>query len=178
VKSTRFLFRVLAGFALVGVVSCAVPTDPSVEAADHQASLNLGGIVNGVVDGLLACTPMPQASASKVIGRDGGTIQVGPHTLYFPPGALSAPTLIRAVAPSDRVNSVVLEPHGIQFTGPRPHLTLSYSNCGVVQRLLPHKIAYTTDLLGILDILNSVDNLFKKEVSAPLDHFSRYAVAW
>jgi hypothetical protein len=143
-------------------------------AGASQANLSLGGLVNG----LLACRPLPADSTRQLIGPAGGTIRVGPHTLVFPRGAVPAPITISAVAPSATVNSVILSPHGLQFTGPRPQLTMSYANCSLLPRLLPHRIAYTNDLLAILEVLNSVDNLFRSQVSAPLDHFSRYAVAW
>jgi hypothetical protein len=50
--------------------------------------------------GLLACRPLPYASATQTIGPDGGVIQVGPHTLRIPPRALSRPITITAEAPS------------------------------------------------------------------------------
>jgi hypothetical protein len=40
------------------------------------------------------------------------------------------------------------------------------------------QVAYTTDDLQILELLQSVDDPEAKEVSAELPHFSRYAVAW
>ena len=39
-------------------------------------------------------------------------------------------------------------------------------------------IAYITDRLRILDLLPSLDNPLLMRVSAPLQHFSRYAAAW
>jgi hypothetical protein len=44
--------------------------------------------------------------------------------------------------------------------------------------VLPKKIVYTNERLSILDVLLSVDNLFNRTVSADLEHFSRYAVAY
>ena len=44
--------------------------------------------------------------------------------------------------------------------------------------LLPKRIAYTTDALSILELLASLDNPLARRVSADLDHFSTYAVAW
>jgi hypothetical protein len=55
---------------------------------------------------------------------------------------------------------------------------MSYANCGRVTWLLPKRIAYTTDALLILELLASLDNPLARRVSADLDHFSTYAVAW
>lgn len=176
-KAIRYLGHLLLGLALLGVASCAQPSEPvAVETpAAPAAELQLDRLVSG----LLSCRPLPYAEATRVIGPAGGVISVGPHRLYFPPGALAAPVAITAVAPSDSVNSVQLSPHGLQFEGWRkPLLTLSYRNCSLVGRLIPKRIVYTTDLLQILEVLLSFDNPLRSEVTAPLDHFSRYAVAW
>jgi hypothetical protein len=55
---------------------------------------------------------------------------------------------------------------------------MSYANCFGAALPLPRRIAYTTDLLAILEFLLSVDDLASRRVSADLDHSSRYAVAW
>ena len=137
------------------------------------------GLLGSLTEGLLACTPLPEASASRQLGPDGGSIRVGPHVLVVPPGALGDTVTITAVAPSEPVNSVSFGPHGLVFNArARPVLTMSYDNCPLLGRVLPKRIVYTNDLLQILEILASVDDLLARRVSAPLDHFSRYAVAW
>ena len=134
---------------------------------------------NGLLGGLLACTPLPEATASGVIGPAGGTLRVGPHVLTIPAGALSDTVTITALAPSEAVNSITFAPHGLVFNlAARPVLGMSYANCPLLGQLLPKRIVYTSDLLEILEVLTSIDNLLAKRVSAPLDHFSRYAVAW
>jgi hypothetical protein len=179
------LFSVLALVALMAAgVSCSTdrmtgpPSSPP--GTPEFGLLNNGGILGtGVGTGLLACTPLPAASASQAIGPQGGTITVGPHSLVVPPGALGATVVITASAPSGTVNSVQLYPQGLKFAVGKPAiLTLSYANCSVLGSLLPKHIAYTTDLLQILQLLPSLDDLLGKKVSAPLEHFSRYAVAW
>ena len=103
------------------------------------------------VGALLSCSPLPAESATQTIGPEGGTIFVGPHKVRVPEGALAEPA----------------------------RLTLSYANCGAVSWLLPKRIAYTTDdLLTIIELLISFDNVLARRVSADLDHFSTYAVAW
>jgi hypothetical protein len=76
---------------------------------------------------------------------------------------------------SGSVNSVRFSPEGLRFARPA-QLTMSYRNC--VLTLLPKRIAYTNELLRILDLLPSRDLLLNKTVTAPVDHFSRYAVAF
>ncbi len=43
---------------------------------------------------------------------------------------------------------------------------------------LPKQIVYTTDLLVILETLQSVDNPPSQTVTGQLQHFSDYAIAW
>src|SRR5438105_15921580 len=82
-----------------------------------QASL-IGSILQAT--GLLSCTPMPTASATRTVGSAGGVVRTGPHTLSIPAGALGAPVTIPAPAPSDNVNRVRLLPEGLVFRGSEP----------------------------------------------------------
>jgi hypothetical protein len=157
------------------------PTDEAAPAKPDQSlqSTDGGLLGTGLLDTLLRCTPLPAAHAAKLIGPAGGTLTVGPHSLVIPPGALSYALTITADAPSDTVNSVRFQPQGLQFAAGHPaELTMSYANCPLLGRLLPKRIAYTTDLLEILNLLLSVDNVLLQRVSAQIAHFSRYAIAW
>jgi hypothetical protein len=53
---------------------------------------------------------------------------------------------------------------------------MGYKNCSLV--LLPKRIVYTNELLRVLAVLRTLDLLGPKAVTAPIDHFSRYAVAY
>lgn len=55
---------------------------------------------------------------------------------------------------------------------------MSYSNCSLLGKLLPKRIAYTDDHLNILYYLLSLDNLLSKNVTGKVNHFSDYVVAW
>lgn len=156
--------------ALLLAVACG---DAALAPQDATPQTNLWGAVGA----LLSCSPLPADSVTSVIGPEGGTLRVGPHVLRIPAGALDEPVTITAVAPSDTVNRVVLSPHGLALDTPA-RLTLSYANCGPVTWLLPKRIAYTTDALVILELLASLDNPLARRVSADLEHFSTYAVAW
>ncbi len=73
--------------------------------------------------------------------------------------------------------SVQFAPEGLAFSVPA-RLTLSYAALPLIPSLLPKRVVYTTDVLELLQLLLSSDDLLHREVSADLDHFSRYAVAW
>jgi hypothetical protein len=127
--------------------------------------------------GLVRCTPVAPDSVSQTVGPLGGIVLVGAHRLTIPPGALDSAVEITAIAPSDTVNRVDFGPEGLTFRAPA-WLTMSYANCGVPATLVPKHIAYTSDALVILALLPSLDNLLAQRVTARLDHFSDYAIAW
>jgi hypothetical protein len=183
--SRSFAFVALASSALL-VQSCrdAGPVAPPVASIQSSANLDLlGGTLStlskvGNLVNALTCSRLPAYSAGALIGKDGGTIQVGPHEVTIPRGALSGPVYITATSPSEKVARVTLQPHGLQFDKPAT-LTMSYAHCTVVSSLLPKKIAYVQGgTLELINYLPSLDNLLQKEVSAKLDHFSDYVLSW
>ena len=146
------------------------------EIQGQQSDLLLGGILNTVTNlHLLSCSPQPYASRTQVVGVNGGTIYVGTHKLVIPAGALSRNYTLRAEQVTNRVNSVRFSPDGLRFAKPAK-LTLSYSNCSPL--LLLKRVVYTDELLRILELIPSLDNLRTKTVTGDIRHFSRYAVAW
>ena len=168
-------FHVLLLGTVLAVLSCTdtPPLAPSATPAP-DASL-LGTLVQAT--GLLQCRPLPTYTAAAQIGPTGGTLRVGPHTLTVPAGALSSHVDILAIAPSGRVNLVEFAPAGLTFQRSAA-LTMSYANCNLLGSLVPKRIAYVDDGLGILEYLLSLDDLRRQEVTGRLDHFSGYAVAW
>jgi hypothetical protein len=182
-KRTRLISMMFLGLLVVAGTSCSIDDSIAPSEATMAPELGLldnGGLLGtGLLKGLLYCSPLPTSSTSKVIGRLGGTINMGPHSITFPAGALDRSVTITAQVVSDSVNSVRLLPEGLQFAKGRPaRLTLSYSNCSLLGQLTPKKIVYTNERLGILSVLFSLDNILSRKVSAPLEHFSRYAVAY
>ena len=172
-----FASRAARLFGLVSIlalgISCTTGEDPTAPATPQADPELLLGLDPGR---LLSCPTQPYAVATATIGPTGGQISVGGHLLVIPAGALSAPTTIHAEAPSEAVASIRLEPHGLTFHRPA-ELTLSYRHCALAG-LLPVRVAYTTETLDLLDLLPSANDLLRFQVTAPLDHFSRYAVAW
>jgi hypothetical protein len=164
-----------------GCTSSEGPVGPSAAAPAQAPALLLGGLVDGTlskvlsITDLLTCSPLPYATTTRTIGRDGGVVTVGQYSLKIPAGALKTNVQIRAEQMSGKVNSVRFSPEGLKFASPAT-LTMGYKNCSLV--LLPKRIVYTNELLKVLDILRSQDLLGPKTVTAPIDHFSRYAVAY
>ncbi len=183
-KMRRFSLPILLGAAVALVLSCREPTPLE---APHRllGDLSLDSTISplGIVDslvhngGLLTCTPQPADSASAVIGFFGGTIQAGGDTLSVPAGALLDTVTITMTAPSDTVNHVHFEPEGLTFQTPAS-LTMSYANCNTLGVNIPKQIAYTDDLLVILEYLKSWDTKNAQTVRGEVNHFSEYAIAW
>lgn len=181
-RSPKFLKLTTATLVAVLTLACTgteaptAPSSESVRAVSDSSKLYLP-VVTPLVQGLVACPLQNYASSVRTIGSTGGTIVAGGHRLTIPAGALSRSVTITMEAPSEYVASVKLQPEGLQFARPAK-LTLDYSGCPLARLDLFKHIAYTTDLLSILDILDSQDNILTAKISTDLDHFSRYAVAW
>lgn len=198
-KWTRRFLTLGLILALSAGVSCTAadsPTGPQLPEQTEQSSLLLdnllgdgllsgegliGDVVNGAVGtvlgvtDLLVCSSQPYDIERKTIGSDGGTINVGSHTLIIPRGALKKKTTITAEQIPGRTNSLRFSPEGLQFEKPAA-LTMSYKNCLVV--LVKKSIVYTNEKLKVLEVLRSLDLFGSRTVTAPIDHFSRYAIAY
>jgi hypothetical protein len=171
-KAVRLLVVTLV---LYGCSERALTTAPQSAPPPPQGSL-LGNLLGAT--GLLQCSNLPYASATKTIGYAGGTINVGPHTLTVPAGALVAPVAITGqLVTGYGVNAVRFGPAGLRFQR-SAYLTMSYANCNLLGLLLPKQVAYVGDNLNILSYLLSFDNLFASKVTGQVNHFSNYAVAW
>lgn len=174
--TTAALVAVLALTSCTGTDAPTAPSSESVVAVSDSSNLYLP-IVTPLLQGLVACPKQDYAKTVQTVGSNGGTITVGRHKLVIPRGALTQNVTVTAEAPADFVASVKLEPHGLQFAKPA-RLTLDYSSCPLARLDLFKHVAYTTDLLAILELLTSQDNILTAKISTNLDHFSRYAVAW
>jgi hypothetical protein len=180
-KRFRVALSSLFAGAIVMLASCSdsSPLAPLTPAADSSSIMQaglLGRVLANV--GALECRALPAAAATKVIGPDGGVIEVGEHTLEIPRGALTRRVSITASSPSGSKAHVQFAPHGLTFERP-VKLTMSYAHCGLLGSLAPKRIAYTDGrLVNVLEYLLSVDNLLQKEVSTKLDHFSDYVIFW
>ena len=185
--------------ALLAGVSCSTgespfepqSTQPAEQAFEPPSQLLgslLGGVVGGALDlvggvvgvlidvtGLLSCQEQEYAYTYQTVGPEGGTIRIGKHYLVIPKGALRNNVRIKAEQMRGPTNSVRFSPEGLQFQR-QAWLALNYQNCQ--NQEVPKAVVYTTERLEILEILKSLDLLRAKTVTAPIDHFSRYAVAF
>jgi hypothetical protein len=148
--------------------SDAGPTDPASAVAAPSFSVSSGN------PDLVVCKTKTSASVSQRIGAKGGMLTLNGHTLVIPPYALSSTVRI-TLSQEKGINSLVdLQPEGLQFAIPAS-LTLDYTDCThpptavFVGYLNPN---------GAIEPLPSIDMPSILKVTAPLAHFSQYAVAW
>jgi hypothetical protein len=162
----------------------AVPAQPSnllglLGEDDSDSDSDSGGLLGGLLSNLslYRCDSPDFGSVSKSIGPAGGVIQVGPHSLTVPAGALSRPVTITATARASKYVKVNFEPHGLRFES-RAVLRLSYAHCASSPLLAG--VVYVGgdgDLLSILELLPSLNDLSKRRVTTRVRHFSGYAIA-
>jgi hypothetical protein len=162
----------LALAALAVVTSCdeANPTSP-LRPVDDAPSHLLGDLM------LQTCQPLPADTVTEVIGPSGGALQIGPHTLTVPAGALDSSVTITAIQRSTWNNRLHFAPQGLEFSQPAL-LEMSYANCAGAWIPLSRKVVYIDSGLNILEILLSLTNFGERTVTGEVDHFSDYAVAW
>src|SRR5437867_3138638 len=178
--ATRLLVVGLLVCAL-GLASACGDRAPTMPQAPAPTADLIGSTLNttsSLLGGLLKCSDLPYDSTTQTIGPAGGSLSVGPHTLLIPPGALTRSVSITMILPTGLgVNAVKFKPAGLQFLTPAA-LKMSYANCSLLGKLLPKRIAYTTDDLQILYYLLSLDNVLSKYVTGKVNHFSDYVIAW
>ena len=171
----------LAACSGEGAPSAPLPRDTRV--ATQPASDLLGGTLSGlggVLTGTLSnlrlydCATPDFGSVTQTVGPLGGVIKIGPHSLVIPAGALDRPVAITASAPEGQHVVVDFAPEGLAFRYPAV-LRLSYAHCDH-SPLLP-RVVYINDLLSILELLPSLDDVAGKAVTSKLRHFSGYAIA-
>jgi hypothetical protein len=174
-KAARPLVVVFVVCVLALASACGDHTPTAPQPAAPSADL-IGSLLGST--GLLKCSSLPYASTTQTVGIAGGILSAGPHKLVIPPGALLNQTTITMTLPTGLgVNAVKFKPEGLRFVTPAV-LTMSYANCSLLGKLLPKRIAYTSDNMQILYYLLSLDNLLSKYVTGKVSHFSAYAIAW
>jgi hypothetical protein len=178
----RWLLSLVAGGVLLLGAGCIStdesPSGPSTGAPEaalisSPVSSTLSGTVSAL--NLLTCKSLPYVAATATVGREGGTIRVGTSTLVVPAGALASRVTIEAEQMPGSANSIRFSPAGLRFAVPA-RLTMSYDNC--LLALPTKRIVYTNEDLKVLELLESLDLRLSQTVSAPIDHFSRYAIAY
>jgi hypothetical protein len=166
------------------LAACRLP-DADVAGATAEPALGAPDDPGGVEAGtrpptLLVCTTPAREVASARIGPQGGSLGVGDHLLVVPPGALESEVTITAEALAvPRGNIVRFGPEGLVFARAAT-LTLSYANCGddPARDEFVVLLNRTVGDRPVLERLPSTVDDAVRQVSAELQHFSRYAVAW
>jgi hypothetical protein len=169
--------------ACAGDLGPSAPQLPQPPAASQPANDLLGGLVSGVGETLTStlsnlrlfdCATPAFGTVKQTVGPLGGVIRIGPHSLFIPAGALDRPVAITASAPEAQHVTVDFAPEGLRFRYPAV-LRLSYAHCD--HRPLLPRVVYINDLLSILELLPSLDDLAGQAVTTKLRHFSGYAIA-
>ncbi len=124
----------------------------------------------------MVCAPRPVRQSEMKIGPRGGIIAVGGNFLIIPPGALTTTVDISAtVSPGARA-MVEFEPHGLQFKV-APLLVLNAAGCAIPPHTQP-VLAYVDSDGNILERMDGTLGAAGFFFSAPIHHFSGYAIAF
>jgi hypothetical protein len=182
----------LFGAFVVGLAACTADVLPSapqpprispaheVPPAGQPPSDLLGLDLEGTLTGLLSnltlykCSTPSFGSVTQYVGRSGGVVKVGPHSLVIPAGALDRTVAITASTEAGDVVKVDFQPEGLRFASPAT-LRLSYAHCPRPP-LLP-RVVYVDNLLSILELLPALNDFGSDRVTTKLRHFSGYAIA-
>jgi len=179
-KHSRLLFSaLLVSTAFIAGCKEGTPAGPSPAFDALHADL-LSDLRNSSGRfGMLSCrADTDDERTDQTVGAGGGVIRIGPHTLIIPAGALSSSVKITARLDDNGVNHVEFQPEGLQFKVPAT-LIMSYANCDTRNLNADHRIAYTDLSVSRIHYrLESSDDRFSRRVTAKLNHFSDYAVAW
>jgi hypothetical protein len=183
-------FARLTLVALAFLLACGEPTAPSTSAAVKAAPVvhpdaSLVDITNGILNvtngvatllgDLLPCNVTTDQWNSASIGPAGGRLNIGPHSLVIPRGALRTQTQITAHAVRGNNVRVEFSPSGLQFAQPA-ELTLSYGVCKQPGKAVQVVYLKTDD--KITETEPSKDYPQYRYVQAAVKHFSSYAVAY
>ena len=117
----------------------------------------------------------PAATATAVIGPEGGSIAVDGAELIVPPGALDQPVEFSARGPLDPLYAYRFGPNGLQFNVPA---TLSIRVDSVPAGLEPTRlrIAVASDEGSDWKIIGGVYNPVTQTVTTKIEHFTQYAL--
>jgi hypothetical protein len=164
------------GFALVAafasVTACGdTPVVP--KAAPRPAGPAASSLARNTRPVPLPCARRVAETNTVVIGPEGGTLHVGGHRLIVPTGALTKPTLITGTVRDDTTATIVFAPAGLKFKIPA---TLVMSVWGCEPTVTDPHIRYIDDEGRSLEELPTLHDRKRREVTAPLFHFSGYQV--
>ena len=186
---------------LLAVTACENEADP-IAAVAPSAEIDplLGGLLGGsppagwvlANDHLLSVGSITDAvSEGQLIGFAGGSVSLLGHTLTVPAGAVTKPTLfLLTVLPTGKVEvdllATITTLFGVVDVGSRGFakpvpVTLTYSrSTNVGEHGSELKVLRIKSLLGYgnYEVMPSTVDTTNRKVTAALDHFSRYSLAY
>ncbi len=173
-RKTSVVHLLVAAASLAFVVACgetASPTSPplALGRSKQPKALSQKGPL------LAVCNIPYDVRVSKRIGPLGGTLDLGDNnTVYFPPGALLTDTTITALVPAGNTARVFFTPEGLHFPV-AASITLNVSPCITPTSLL--SVVYL-QADTVSEVRPTVNNPNAHTVTATIEHFSSYAVAY
>ena len=180
----RAILRMCAVVALVSVAACSETATQQTVMEPQMVTLTVGQQSFTRIQEIAPNTSL--LSLSRILGLLGGTLNVANHSISVPFGAVTLPTLftlrhvnngyveVDASATITDLLGKILDIGALGFRKP-VRMTLSYARATNVSDPSRLKIVRLKPD-GQHEIMPSTVNLSKKTVSAPLDHFSRYAL--
>jgi hypothetical protein len=191
-RSTRKLSIIAMAMAGYTVSACSPERALAPAAVDASASQSLVPSLVGqlgsllTVKGLTWKAPVAGATATAVIGRNGGTVSLGEATLTIPAGAVTSNTTFQIIRVPGNIVAYDFEPHGTAF--PKP-LTLSiktgnttlatYANPRVRGAYFP-LAALLDQVLGlgrVSEFREATLSNDRSKVTFTVEHFSGYMVS-
>jgi hypothetical protein len=187
-RSSRFVAAILLLFS---VAACDRGSDYSNHPTAPQSFLSGGsyGEYTLANDPLLPGLLQGQLSISGLLGTVGGTLEVLGHSIFVPEGAVSRRTLFTIFAlPGGYVEvdlnagirgilGILFDVGGRGFDEPVT-VTLSYERSTNVPDPSKLVVLRLNGLFGQPEEIPTTVDPVNKTVSAKLDHFSRYAIAF
>lgn len=159
---------------LIGAVACGEHSATTAPSAVTTPAASLLKLTDAKSAKVATCKPQKEQFKTVTVDSKGGEVKIGENRLVIPTGALSQPTRIDAHMPPTETAQVEFSPEGLQFAVPAT-LTLSYASCATP--LLGVIIAYVR-ADTVTEVEPSRDQVLVRKVTAPINHFSSYAVAY
>jgi hypothetical protein len=173
--------------SVLGLAACngSDTTAPRLQAADAAARyfggiLHNGWPVPGSAGDAVTATAKPtqslQCSVSAPltgmarIGPAGGMMDIGPHRLIIPAGALTTDVDVKGVVPAGNTLQIQFYPEGLHFNKPAG-LILDASSCAGVP-----DVVYINEKGGENEVIHAIFSEWWHVIAAPLDHFSMYVL--
>lgn len=169
---------VVVGFGAVVLTACgeapqeALPVEPALDRVAMRPE--------AWPRAALACSVAEESAVRAEIRPEGGTVSLHGHSVYFPPGAVLEPVVVKLTVPASRYVEVDIQVNGQEhYQLARPVLaTLSYERCEPSS--LPRGSLSAWHIDGRtrrpVERMGSLHDRANRSVSFVTNHFSGYAL--